>query len=139
MRTRTAALTCALALFCLIDAGSARPAACRHAGVQTFDQPYAGARSPRNASYDIDVRLDHAARTLPGRETIRWRNISAPADRPSCSSISYWNAWRNADSTWLRERRLAGSDSAAARRRLGLDRRHAPSRLQRADGIDAST
>ena len=57
------------------------------AGVQTFDQPRAGARSPRNANYDIDVRLDHAARTLHGRETIRWRNISATRP-PSCSSIS---------------------------------------------------
>ncbi|HXH25841.1 MAG TPA: hypothetical protein VNI78_11360, partial [Vicinamibacterales bacterium] len=78
--------------------------------VQSFDQPEPGARSPRNANYDIDVRLDHARRTLQGRETIRWRNIS----RASTSELQfhlYWNAWRNRDSTWLRERRLAGTST----------------------------
>jgi hypothetical protein len=77
-------------------------------GVQRFDLPEPGARSPRNANYTIDVRLDHAARTLTGRETIRWRNISS---RPT-SELQfhlYWNAWRNPESTWLRERRLAGA------------------------------
>ena len=65
-------------------------------------------RSPRNANYDIDVQLDHAARTLTGRETIRWRNISAhPTDE--LQFHLYWNAWRNIDSTWLRERQLAGN------------------------------
>ena len=69
------------------------------------DVPEAGARSPRNASYDISVRLDHEARTLRGRETLRWRNISA---RPATELQFhlYWNAWRNGDSTWMRERRL---------------------------------
>ncbi len=64
--------------------------------------------SPRNASYDIDVRLDHAARTLAGRATIRWRNIS---NRPATELQFhlYWNAWRNNDSTWLRERKLTGA------------------------------
>ncbi len=65
-------------------------------------------RSPRNASYDIDVQLDHAARTLTGHETIRWRNISANATSELQFHL-YWNAWRNLESTWLRERRLAGS------------------------------
>ena len=79
----------------------------RQAGVQRFDRP-AGARSPRNANYDIDVTLDHAARTLTGRETIRWRNISANPTSELQFHL-YWNAWRNMDSTWLRERRLAGN------------------------------
>ena len=64
-------------------------------------------RSPRNANYEIDVALDAATHTLAGRETIRWRNITA---RPA-SELQfhlYWNAWRNADSTFLRERALAG-------------------------------
>ena len=64
-------------------------------------------RSPRNANYTIDVTLDHAARTLTGSEIIRWQNIS---NRPA-SELQfhlYWNAWRDRDSTWLRERRLAG-------------------------------
>jgi hypothetical protein len=45
--------------------------------VQAFDLPASGSRSPRNASYDIDVRLGHRARTLRGRQTLRWRNISS--------------------------------------------------------------
>ena len=64
--------------------------------------------SPRNANYDIDVQLDHAARTLSGQETIRWRNISAMATDELQFHL-YWNAWRNAESTWLRERRLSGN------------------------------
>jgi hypothetical protein len=112
--TPTAALTCALALSCLINGGylraqqpGGRPA------VQTFGNPHEGARSPRNASYSIDVRLDHAHRTLHGRQSIRWRNIS---NQPT-SELQfhlYWNAWRDTSSTWLRERSLAGN---AGRRR----------------------
>jgi hypothetical protein len=111
MRTRTAALTCALALSCLIDGGSAlAQAPVRFSGVQTFDQPHEGARSAQNASYTIDVRLDHPNRMLHGRETIRWRNISnQPAD--DLQFHLYWNAWRGPDSTWLRERRLGGAGS----------------------------
>ena len=74
---------------------------------QSFDQPEAAALSPRNANYDIDVRLDAERRALHGRETIRWRNISR---RPATELQFhlYWNAWRDLDSTWLRESRLAG-------------------------------
>src|SRR5215813_12183367 len=32
--------------------------------------------SPRNANYDIKVRLEPSDRSLHGRETIHWRNIS---------------------------------------------------------------
>jgi hypothetical protein len=53
------------------------------------------------------VRLDHDAKTLSGRQTIRWRNItSQPASE--LQFHLYWNAWRDAESTWLRERRVAG-------------------------------
>jgi hypothetical protein len=80
--------------------------------VQAFDQPAADALSPRNANYDITVRLEPATKELRGRETIRWRNISAnPATE--LQFHLYWNAWRNPDSTWLREERM----SAAAPRR----------------------
>ncbi len=75
-------------------------------GVQQRDQPTPGGRSPRNASYRIEARLDHGLRTLRGRETIEWRNISAQAARELQFHL-YWNAWRNLDSTWLRGRRLA--------------------------------
>src|SRR5688572_7193740 len=66
------------------------------------------ARSPRNASYDIDVRLDHQQRMLHGRETLRWRNISSrPADE--LQFHLYWNGWRDRESTWMRERRFAAT------------------------------
>ena len=77
-------------------------------GVQRYDQPVAGALSPRNAEYQIDARLDHEERRLSGQETIRWRNIAATATTELQFHL-YWNAWRNADSTWLRERRMAGA------------------------------
>ena len=80
----------------------------RQAGVPGIDQAAVGGRSPRNANYDIDVRLDHAARTLTGRETIRWRNISSHPTSELQFHL-YWNAWWNLESTWLRERRLAGN------------------------------
>ena len=91
--------------------GESKDTPLRNAGVQRHDSPEPGARSPRNANYDIDIRLDHDARTLSGRETIRWRNISA---RPT-SELQfhlYWNAWRNAESTWLRERKMSRSYTA---------------------------
>jgi len=82
-------------------------------GSQKFDQPAPGARSPRNANYDIDVRLDPAGRMLHGRERIRWRNISANPTSELQFHL-YWNAWRDGESSWLRERRLAG-DTATPR------------------------
>jgi len=91
--------------------GGSKDPPLRVVGVQTHDAPEPGARSPRNANYDIDVRLDHAARTLSGRQTIRWRNTSA---RPT-SELQfhlYWNAWRDPNSTWLRERKMARNYTA---------------------------
>jgi peptidase M1-like protein len=64
--------------------------------------------SPRNANYEIDVRLDPDAKTLRGRETIHWRNISGQPTSELQFHL-YWNAWRDAESTWLRERQLAGT------------------------------
>ena len=61
--------------------------------------------SPRNANYDIDVALDPAARTLTGRETLTWRNIS-PNATSELQFHLYYNAWRNSRSTWMRERLL---------------------------------
>ncbi len=83
----------------------------RQENAQSVDQTQADGRSPRNANYDIDVRLDHAARTLTGRETIRWRNISSNPTSELQFHL-YWNTWRNLESTWLRERRLAGNFTA---------------------------
>ena len=70
-------------------------------------QPGPDALSPRNANYDIDARLDDAAKSIKGTATIRWRNIT---DQPT-SELQfhlYWNAWRDQESTWLREQRIAG-------------------------------
>ncbi len=61
--------------------------------------------SPRNASYTIDVRLDAQARTLTARETLVWTNITS-ASTTELQFHLYYNAWRNADSTWLREHSL---------------------------------
>ena len=72
------------------------------------------ARSPRNASYAINVRLDPASRTLKGDELLTWRNITAtPAT--SLRFHLYYNAWRNTASTWIRELRLAGNDQIEKR------------------------
>ena len=71
--------------------------------------------SARNANYDIDVTLDPATRTLTGREVISWRNIGAiPAY--SIRLHLYWNAFRNTNSTWLRQRKLVGDNPFGASR-----------------------
>jgi hypothetical protein len=72
------------------------------------------ARSPRNASYAITARLDPASRTLSGDELLTWRNTSA-ASTSTLRFHLYYNAWRNTRSTWMRERRLAGSADLAER------------------------
>ena len=60
------------------------------------------ALSPRNASYTMSARLDPAARTIAGSETIRWRNITShPA--AELRFHLYWNAWKNTRSTFMRE------------------------------------
>ena len=73
-----------------------------------------GKRSPSNANYDLDVRLDHATRTLAGSGTIRWRNIGDVATDTLRLHL-YWNAWRDADSSWLREASLAGQTTSDVR------------------------
>jgi hypothetical protein len=63
--------------------------------------------SPRNANYVIEVALDPAAKILDAREVVTWRNVQ---DRPT-SELGfhlYWNAWRNSQSSWMREDRLRG-------------------------------
>jgi hypothetical protein len=69
--------------------------------------PVGGA--PRTANYDIDVTLDPATRTLTGSELVTWRNPGQIAAY-SFRLHLYWNAFRNTNSTWLRQRRLTGDD-----------------------------
>jgi len=71
----------------------------------TFWQVAAQELSPRNANYTIDVRLDAQARTLTAHETLVWRNITS-ASTSELQFHLYYNAWRNVDSTWMREHRL---------------------------------
>ncbi len=71
-------------------------------------------RSPRNASYTLDVSLDPATRTLTGSGTLVWQNVS-PIEATELRFHLYWNAWRNADSSWMREQ-LLGRDRSLARR-----------------------
>ncbi len=63
--------------------------------------------SPRNASYTIAARLDAAARTLDGHQVLRWRNVQARSTDRLFFHL-YWNAWRNDQSTWMREDRYRG-------------------------------
>ena len=61
--------------------------------------------SPRNANYTIDVTLDARARTLNARETLVWTNITS-ASTDELQFHLYYNAWRNDESTWMREHTL---------------------------------
>lgn len=105
----------------VLAAGAQRPAPVPPvATTQSFDQPAAGALSPRNANYDIDATLDIEARTLTGRETIRWRNIST-STADELQFHLYWNAWRDTNSTWLRGSRLAGGTMPRPEDRGSID------------------
>jgi hypothetical protein len=68
--------------------------------------------SARTANYDIDVTLDPATRTLTGTELITWHNRGSIAAY-SLRLHLYWNAFRNTNSTWLKQRRLVGDDPFA--------------------------
>jgi len=74
--------------------------------------PLTVAESPRTANYDIDVSLDPKARTITGSEVITWTNPGQIAAY-SIRLHLYWNAFRNTNSTWLKQRHLAGDDPFA--------------------------
>jgi hypothetical protein len=81
------------------------------AGV-TADTRSSPGLSPRNASYRISARLDPATRTITGSETITWRNISSiPAT--TLQFHLYYNAWRNTQSSWMRESMLTRTPLAS--------------------------
>jgi len=58
--------------------------------------------SDRVASYVIDARLDPGGRALTGRETVTWVNRSA-VPQSSLWFHAYWNAFKNASSTFYRD------------------------------------
>ena len=64
------------------------------------------ARSPRNASYVIEAALDPVARVVTGSGRLTWRNLSRNAAAELRFHL-YWNAWRDGQSTWMREWQLA--------------------------------
>jgi len=68
--------------------------------------------APKTSNYSIDVTLDPAARTITGSEVITWHN---PGVIPAYSIRLhlYWNAFRNTNSTWMQQRRLAGDNPFA--------------------------
>jgi len=76
------------------------------ASASQLDVPAPGARSPRNANYSINARLDPSTRTITGDEVLTWRNISSTPTSELRFHL-YYNAWRNSDSTWMRERARA--------------------------------
>jgi hypothetical protein len=86
------------------------------ASVASVDSARAQALSPRNANYTIDVTLDTRARTLRGRETLVWTNVTT-ASTSELQFHLYYNAWRNHDSTWMREHTLTSWWQSAGSRR----------------------
>ena len=78
----------------------------------------APARSPGNAGYTIDVRLDPATRTLSGSQRLTWTNLGGSATDELWFHL-YWNAWRNSRSSWMLEDRLRGRSDRGDR--IGRD------------------
>lgn len=78
------------------------------AAIQTAALPPEQTLSPGNASYDIDVSLDPATRTITGTEIITWKNSGGIIPAYSLRLHMYWNAFRSNNSTWLKQRRLSG-------------------------------
>src|SRR5919201_5037695 len=72
------------------------------------------AKSPRIANYSIDARLDPSTRTISGDEVLIWRNTTANGVATLQFHL-YYNAWRNPQSTWMREHRVTGDTSLARR------------------------
>lgn len=69
--------------------------------------------SKRNANYSIDVDLDPSSRTLTGRQVVTWRNITSQPTSELQFHL-YYNAWRNSDSSFMRE--LARTERKTGRR-----------------------
>jgi hypothetical protein len=101
-----------------ILAAHARPAAPPPATTQDAAAATAaadpGARSPRNANYEIAATLDPGSHAIAAWQTLTWRNITS-APTGTLQFHLYYNAWRNSRSTWMRGRQLAGPTPLAAR------------------------
>jgi hypothetical protein len=96
-------LAIAAAAAALVNLAGFEPLPQARAVVQ--DQP---ALSPRNASYRLQAALDPVRHEITGTGRLAWRNIS----RTTVTELRfhlYWNAWRDARSSWMREQALAGN------------------------------
>jgi len=92
------------AAWCVVALLIASPLAAQPGTNGAIDPPL----SPRNANYAIRASLDPRTRIITGSATIVWRNITA---RPT-SELQfhlYWNAWRDTQSTFMRELALGGA------------------------------
>ena len=120
MRRRAALVALLVALAIQSAFARGRQAAAQPAGRAETAAPAsaAPAPSPRNANYSIDVDLDPASRTITGRAVVTWRNLTSKPT-PELQFHTYWNAWRDNKSTWMREliRGAAGEDTSELTRR----------------------
>jgi Peptidase family M1 domain len=107
-RLPTIALT-AIVVLVLVVADTTLKGRTTDAGRTTQTRAASG-RSPRNASYTIDARLDPARRAIAGTAELAWRNTS-PIPAAELRFHLYWNAWRDDESTWMREWAMAGKTS----------------------------
>jgi hypothetical protein len=64
------------------------------------------ALSPRNASYRIQAALDPVTHQILATGTLTWRNVSGVTVNELRFHL-YWNGWRDAKSSWMREQALA--------------------------------
>ena len=75
------------------------------AAVPAAMSPAGEFRSPRNANYTIDARLDVRSRVLTGAETIVWRNITTHPTGELRLHL-YHNAWENGRTSYSRANRF---------------------------------
>ncbi len=93
-------------------AGAARPA--------SIDGTVEPARSPRNANYTINASLDPDARRITASATIEWRNVSGNPTSELQFHL-YWNAWKDEESTFMRDLAAAGRGGLPEHGRSRID------------------
>jgi hypothetical protein len=91
---------------CLVSVGAQEP------------DPGPTALSPRNANYDIEVKLNPNSKMLEGRQKLTWGNLQEQPTDELWFHL-YWNAWKDNRSTWLLEARLRGRGDRAAEAKPG--------------------
>ena len=77
-------------------------------------------RSPRNANYSIDARLDADSRTITASAIATWRNITTRSTDELQFHL-YWNAWKNSRSTFMRNLALARPPDRPPEESMGIE------------------